>query len=404
MTTATPQAEPAKRVSQAENPIPEGLTRLQASAPVSEDGPGIARHGGAYRAGVIRGVSLMTRGECLGHEMWADAETLAQVAALAANPCAGVKSRFTHPGMSSDGLGRHLGRIRDVDVDGDQVMGDLHIQSSARKTPDGDLGAYVMDLAAEDPRAAGLSIVFMHDRQAETEFAIANGAIADDDRLDRLDMSSFQSPDPENVHNYPHVRLAELRAADVVDEPAANPDGLFDRQDGPRDADDFLAYVLKLDDQAEPNGNLFGVDPERAQQFVGRWLDSHGLKLAPVEKEDPVMTDQNPAPPAGPTREEFQAELQRFTEAFGTENGPKWFSEGIEFSEGQTRHNAALQARIDELEAELSESKAKVDSLKGSLGEEEPVDVTGHPQDGKKKSFQSLMNIPPRAGDRQPAA
>ena len=111
-------------------------------------------------------------------------------------------------------MGRHLGRLKDVRVEGEKVIGDLHFAQSAHATPEGDLAEYVMKLAEEDPAAAGLSIVFEHDQEAEQKF------------MTKFSGDSFMSPDEDNVRNLPHVRLAKLRAADIVDEPAANPEGL----------------------------------------------------------------------------------------------------------------------------------------------------------------------------------
>lgn len=83
----------------------------------------------------------------------------------------GTKSRFTHPGLSSDGLGKFLGRAKDpridqvtVNRDGKSVTlaavrADLHLAESAFKTPNGDLGSYVLDLAEEDSDAFSSSVV-----------------------------------------------------------------------------------------------------------------------------------------------------------------------------------------------------------------------------------------------------
>jgi hypothetical protein len=81
----------------------------------------------------------------------------------------GVKARFTHPGLSSDGMGRYLGRLTNAQTVGDQVFADLHFAEAATKTPDGNLADYVMTLAAEDPEAFGLSIVFEHDVEASED-------------------------------------------------------------------------------------------------------------------------------------------------------------------------------------------------------------------------------------------
>jgi hypothetical protein len=91
----------------------------------------------------------------------------------------GLKSRFTHPDLSSDGLGKFLGRaknprldiIRERDSEGTLktneihvVRADLHIDPSSHKTPSGDIGGYIMDLAESDPDALSSSLVLRADK------------------------------------------------------------------------------------------------------------------------------------------------------------------------------------------------------------------------------------------------
>lgn len=108
---------------------------------------------------VIYGVSAMQAVEALGHRLMVDAKSLEQFVTLANATAHGLKSRFTHPGLSADGLGKHLGRIRNFRVEGDKAVGDLYLSETAAKSPHGDLRAYVESLAAEDPEAFGMSVV-----------------------------------------------------------------------------------------------------------------------------------------------------------------------------------------------------------------------------------------------------
>jgi hypothetical protein len=177
-----------------------------------------------YRAGIIRGYAMITRGEALGQDLWVDRKFLMQVAgslesqyvAATDESIPSVKTRFSHPNFWSDGLGSFLGRTTSARLDGDTVRGDLHFAESAHSTPSGDLAGYVMDLADEDPAAFGASIFFDLDEDAGLAFIAAN-----------LDGPNFKSPDTDNSNNLPHARLKRLRASDIVDSPAANPDGLF---------------------------------------------------------------------------------------------------------------------------------------------------------------------------------
>lgn len=223
----------------------------------------VIRDGGDYGAGLIKGAAVITRGPALGHDMWIDAVMLKQVVkAINAEPT-GSKSRFAHPTMSGDGLGKVLGRYRDADMDGNIVRADLHMMESAHKTPDGDLAGYVMDLAEEDPLAFGNSIAFSPDLGAEELF-----------RAKHTDKDGrFKSPDEDNASNFTHARLAELVAVDAVDEPAANPGGLFHRgHEIALEADAAIAYALGLTNEM-PDPLAFGVHPDRVRSAVQRVLE-----------------------------------------------------------------------------------------------------------------------------------
>lgn len=328
----------------------------------------VSRTGGDYEAGLLSGVSLIATGEALGHDMWIDEITLDQVAQYANQGKHGVKSRFTHPSMSADGMGRHLGRIKNVRVDGYRVLGDLHFAQSAHATPEGDLAEYVMTLAEEDPAAAGLSIVFEHDQEAEQEFMAEHTS------------NEFASPDANNTKNFPHVRLEKLRAADIVDEPAANPDGLFDRQTLARDVDELLSYAAGISEH-KPKSIAFGVDADRASQFLSRWLQSHQLSIVSRNEENSEMSEAteiveagvSDSAPASFTREDFLSELSAYVDRFGSENGQKWFSEGIDLQDALGLQCDLFAEQIEQLKTELSDAKEQL-AAAANAGEE-PIDV-----------------------------
>lgn len=91
-------------------------------------------------------------------------ESLNKIVSLYGEKPAGLKSRFTHPNLSSDGLGSFLGRSKGGYLDGDKVRADLHLAESAFLSPKGDLGSYVLNLAEEDADAFSSSLVLQVDR------------------------------------------------------------------------------------------------------------------------------------------------------------------------------------------------------------------------------------------------
>lgn len=135
-----------------------------------------------------------------------DAITLSQLEKAVNSRNIGTKSRFTHPNMSNDGMGRHLGRATNArrvsHPDGDYTAVDLALSEAAKTSPNGDLYSHVLDLAEQTPEDFGLSIVPLLDREAMNKI------------------------EPDENGLIP-IRIKALRAIDVVDEPAATRGGLF---------------------------------------------------------------------------------------------------------------------------------------------------------------------------------
>lgn len=166
----------------------------------------------------------------------------------------GLKSRFAHPGLSSDGLGTMLGRARNFSLEGDsKVRADLHFDPVAFDGPKGNLGKYVMDMAESDPLGIGSSLVLQVDKIQEMG---ADGQPAKD----------------ENGKTKPSVWMPKkLRASDIVDE---------------GDATNSLLSVEDLDELPDAGvrmawealNRVFGgqdrlTTETRAKAFLARYLD-----------------------------------------------------------------------------------------------------------------------------------
>lgn len=163
--------------------------------------------------GIIYGYSVISAGPALGHDMHVDAITLNQVVELGNASKHGIKSRFDHPNASSTSMGTFLGRTKNFRQSGDRVLGDLHLSESAKDAPQGDLYTYVLGLAERDPQAFGASIVF--DGKAEYQ----------------LEPDGTKKKDAQGNPLPRLARVEQLIASDVVDEPAANPGGMFEHGD-----------------------------------------------------------------------------------------------------------------------------------------------------------------------------
>lgn len=364
----------------------------------TSDEPRIVRDGGDQGAGLIRGFSVITRGEALGHEMWIDEQFLDDtVAAMQAAGEKGLKVRFTHPSLSSDGFGKLLGRVKNGSREGDQVFGDLHFSAAAHEAPDGDLAKYVMDLAENDPDLFGASIVFQHDRPAERAFTEQYSAEEEwtDGDGDRRKGKRFKSPDKKNTKNFQHARLGELMATDVVDDPAANPSGMFHRGNVlVEEASALAAFALNLPGAERPKLAALDMDPDRVASFAKRFLDQHGFTI--VRKDDAAMSKETstpnaPAPTAAELRAEAAAESRKFTARFGA-NGATWYGEGISYEAALEKHADAQAEQIKQLQTEKKELADQLAAL--DRGEPAPAGANDPEDKGGKKSLASLIKVP----------
>jgi hypothetical protein len=185
---------------------------------------------GALGDDAILGVSIASTGEAVGHRLLFDDVSLQQLRALGAAKVSGVKSRFTHPDWFHDGLGKYLGRVRNFRTEGNKLVGDLMISKTAHSSPAGDIGQYVLDLAREDPSALGVSVVVDLERVWVTD--------------DGQELPASGGRPAGATSKYPVARITALYAADVVDEPALNPNGIFRVADtGQFTPDEMFAYL-----------------------------------------------------------------------------------------------------------------------------------------------------------------
>lgn len=379
--------------------------------PHANSNSNVDREFGPEQTGVITNFAVISRTEALGHGYWIDEEMLRQTADAINFAEKGAKVRFTHPDMSGDGLGSMLGRATMAYVSDGVVYANLIFSKSAHSTPDGNLAEYVMQLAEEDPDAFGASIAFAIDLEATQEFAVQNGAHLDAGGW--LDLDSFESPDELNTKNLPHVRLAELHAVDIVDSPAANPQGLFHK--GPNiaaQAEQLLSYSLGLTPNA-PSVTAFSVDPDRMAGFVARFLNRNGLSITKVDQEGLSMSEDTKTtetPEAAPEanvdpQAEFAAKREQFVKHFGATDGSEYLAEGLEFADALEFHVDKLDATLVEVREQLASKDAEIAELNErfnslALGEDEPAEFTATEDDTPKFDPASPLT----AGQQQFAA
>lgn len=225
-------------------------------------------------ARALNGVAVAQAVEALGHDLLLDETTIDQVVQFGNRATKGIKSRFTHPGLSNNGLGKFLGRAKKFwkDTSGTvpTARATLYLSRAASKSPNGDLAGYVMDLAEEDPEAFGNSIVFKVNptwkRPDGTEVPMFN--VVDGEIVGRND-----KPDDATTKK-PFARVIELSAVDVVDEPAANRDGMFSTISFGRWPSGLTAELFRQMDDLLTH---YQISPGRAYQFAMQYFEARGI-------------------------------------------------------------------------------------------------------------------------------
>ncbi|MEI6061264.1 MAG: hypothetical protein WCR72_11180 [Bacteroidota bacterium] len=205
--------------------------------------------------GIIQGVTIARVGIAKGHGGFVDRTFLLQIVDNAASKPAGIKARFGHPNMCSQALGTYLGRFKNYSYSGDQVKADLHLDETSKNTPNGDLFSYVLDMAGKNPDMFGASIVFEIGESVFLE----------------------EEVDGKKVEKE-YFRLQELRATDIVDEPAAT-DGLFSANTFPGIATQFL------DENPEIMDLIFSK-PDSVVEFLSNYITNSKMNLSEKIKQN----------------------------------------------------------------------------------------------------------------------
>jgi hypothetical protein len=187
-----------------------------------------------------------------------------------------------------------------------------------------------------------------------------------------------------------------------VDSPAANPGGLFHRDDEiQQSGKSLIDFVLGRSKELPKLSSALGVEiaPERLKSFIEKHLADAGLSIVEKdsqmadkkkpddedEKKPPVeeQTDANPPTDDKKKKEEGcssnqMGDLKKFCETFGNADGAKYFLEGISFEAAQSAH-------IVQLRAELKDKNDKLASF-AKLGLETPLTSSVAEDPGRAKT------------------
>lgn len=166
--------------------------------------------------GIIYGVSLITGGiEARGHGLEVDAKTLKQM--LAAAEAKGQVSVKTNHGTGADAVNGYLNNFR---IEGSKVVGDWHVLKTHPQH------GHIMEMAKRMPKNIGLSAAFMGLPESKDGMTVFRGEDTDDKWRGKFYTINAGGKRVE-FKDKKFARCDELVSVDLVAQPAANPDGLF---------------------------------------------------------------------------------------------------------------------------------------------------------------------------------
>jgi len=273
--------------------------------------------------GAIFGVSVNTVGEAKGHGVHLEQSFVERVAELGNAEKNGLKARFGHPSMCSTALGTFLGRFKNFRVEGEQVLADLFLSGSAKDAPGGNLYDYVLGLAESESDMFGTSIVFTIGEE-------------------------YQNDGDERTF----VTCDKLHACDVVDDPAANPDGLFSAFN----QDALSSQVSEFLGTHPEVYEMLSSKPEIVEQFLKNYEQFND------RKKESEMTEETQEVEELETAESVQVEQLE--------------AEVIEEVAESTEEVAEEKEELEAIEeTEVVEEVAEVEEVKEELSAVNPVEA-----------------------------
>lgn len=267
-------------------------------------------------AGVIRGVSLITKGPALGHGVMIDDKTLEQVKTAAEQYAGGLKVKLNH----SSGAGDIIGYIDTLRIDGEKLLGDLHLlQNSPHRS-------YILEIADRIPDTFGLSIAFSGPSEKSS------------DKLTTLQ------------------RCSEIYSVDLVDSPAANPSGFFARKLKQLQSGEVEQPEAKIEIELPMNEEMKKAIEGMIQSAMMGMNDKIAKlesALPPVEDKPAAMSAQNEVVQLAANAAALAA-VKEFAKSFGAPAAPVASAEAPKPVVQAQKFEEIVAAKASELKGDKS--------------------------------------------------
>ena len=248
--------------------------------------------------GIIYNAAIVTPGEAKGHGVQLDSEFVASVVEQGNASKNGMKARFGHPSMSSTAFGTFIGRIKNFREESGIARADIFMSKEAKNAPGGDLYEYVLGMAENEADMFGTSIVFKPGKQ--------------------YSRNEDGTKNYEKLGDEPFIECEKLLGADVVDEPAANPDGLFSNS---FNTDTMAGQVSEFLDTHPQVWEMLSAKPEIVDGFMAKYSEYRArLTGVPNSEGDSVeLSNETTSVDAEPIEEKQMEKevIQAINDEFG---------------------------------------------------------------------------------------
>lgn len=311
--------------------------------------------GGDYGSGLIKNVVLAKVGYARGWGWNVEQEFIEKTVELGNSKNEGLKCRFEHPQYGVVTLGTAIGSIKNLRVQDDMAIGDLHVLASANKSPQGALGEYIISLASERPDFCALSV---------------NGAIEDyyyynqdGNRMYLRKWEDWYAMETMTRDGLIYISLGALDACDMVDEGALTSSGLFAASIGPgkisklrfSKTSNMKKTRLAFDINAKTEGGSdIRIPTNETSPQVGDEVyvvDADGNETAAPDGEHTISDGPLKGTKITVKEGKIESVSEASTEEVEAGEGSKEEKEKVEAGKGdQNATILALQKRIEELE------------------------------------------------------
>ena len=304
-------------------------------------------------SGVLQKVVVAQAGKVKSYFEEIDGETLSQIVSLGNAKENGVKARFGHPNMCSSAFGTYIGRFKNFQLDGEKVTGDLHLDTVCKNAPGGNLYDYILTMAKKNPDMFGASMAFI-----PGEPALGAG-------------------------EFPLVRIEELLATDLVDDPAAT-NSLFA-------VDSFSYQATRFLDENPAIAAFIVRRPETIIEFMFKYFSKTDLMKPEIFQKFKNLFASAPAAAPDETAEKnFNQAIELLEAEYSGQITVLEENHRKQITDLETAHTSAFDAIQAQLATAESEAKAfqtqisdltsQVASLKDQLSANPTKVTSGDPQ------------------------